>query len=156
MQGNQVHYLFLRLALVEVSEQESNVVFRLPYERVVEGWKWLVTETYRPEAVYGRFLHQVARTFPNRFRPSDSRGRATWRNIRKGLSTFARILLHVGLLGSYRRAFWRMAWPLLKRGDVESMIHVALVSHHLIRFANAAGAGRENASFYSAKHRTAR
>jgi radical SAM superfamily enzyme YgiQ (UPF0313 family) len=140
--------------LVEDSERESNVVFRLPYERVVEGWKWLVTETYKPEAVYGRFLHQVARTFPNRFRPSDSRGRATWRNIRKGLSTFARILLHVGLLGSYRRAFWRMAWPLLKRGDVESMIHVALVSHHLIRFANAAAANRENASFYSAKHRT--
>ena len=142
--------------LIEDSERESNVVFRLPYERVVEGWKWLVAETYRPEAVYGRFLHQVARTFPNRFRPSDARGRVTWRNIRKGLSTLSRILLRVGLLGSYRSAFWRMAWPLLKRGDVESMIHVALVSHHLIRFANAAAAGRENASFYSAKHRTAR
>jgi hopanoid C-2 methylase len=44
-----------------------------------------------------------------------------------------------------------MAWPLLRQGRIEDVIHVSLVAHHLITFARDAAAGRENASFYSAK-----
>jgi hypothetical protein len=42
-----------------------------------------------------------------------------------------------------------MAWPALKKLDIESVIHVGLVSHHLILFARECGAGVESASFYS-------
>jgi hopanoid C-2 methylase len=44
-----------------------------------------------------------------------------------------------------------MAWPLLREGRVEDLIHVGLVAHHLITFARQAAAGSQNASFYSGK-----
>jgi hypothetical protein len=57
--------------------------------------------------------------------------------------------VRVGVLSDYRDVFWKMARKALAKGDVESLIHVGLVSHHLITFAREAGAGRRNASFYS-------
>jgi hopanoid C-2 methylase len=65
------------------------------------------------------------------------------------------LLLRVGLLSDYRRTFWTMAWPLLRAGRVEDMIHVSLVAHHLITFAREAVSGRQNASFYSSRSATA-
>ena len=63
------------------------------------------------------------------------------------------LMLRVGLAADYRRVFWRMAWPLLRAGRVEDVIHIGLVAHHLITFARDAVAGKQNASFYSAKAR---
>ena len=37
----------------------------------------------------------------------------------------------------------------LKKGDIESLLHVGMVAHHLIFFARECGAGVESASFYS-------
>jgi hopanoid C-2 methylase len=71
--------------------------------------------------------------------------------MRKGLRIMANLMLRVGLMADYRQVFWRMAWPLLRQGRIEDVIHVSLVAHHLITFARDAAAGRENASFYSAK-----
>jgi hypothetical protein len=56
----------------------------------------------------------------------------------------------------YRQVFWRMAWPLLRTGRIEDVIHVGMVAHHLITFARDAVAGNQNASFYSAKQRPQR
>jgi hypothetical protein len=55
------------------------------------------------------------------------------------------------VLGDYRRVFWRMAKPALKSGDIETVIHVSLVSHHMISYAREAAAGFQTASFYSPK-----
>ena len=44
-----------------------------------------------------------------------------------------------------------MAWPLIKEGRIQSLIHIGLVGHHLIRFAQECGQGTESASFYSTK-----
>ena len=65
------------------------------------------------------------------------------------------ILLQVGLFGNYRKTFWKVAWPALKAGDIESVIHVGLVGHHLIKFAQECDSGEESASFYSQKLRQA-
>jgi hypothetical protein len=59
----------------------------------------------------------------------------------------------VGVLSNYRKTFWKMAVPKLKAGKIENMIHVSLVSHHLITFARECARGQESASFYSQKVR---
>jgi hypothetical protein len=65
----------------------------------------------------------------------------------------ARILWKVGVLSDYRREFWAFAWPRLRRGEIEPVIQVGLVSRHLIRFARQASAGAMAASHYSPTRR---
>lgn len=152
--------LWQRLAaagrLIDEPTRESNVDFLLPYDRVLAGWRRVVAEAYAPEALYRRFAYNVEHTYPNRIKPPASPQRASWANLRKGLRIMANILLRVGVIADYRRVFWRTAWPLLRQGRVEDVIHVALVAHHLVTFAREAAAGRQNASFYSAKARAPR
>ena len=137
--------------LIEDPARESNVAFRLPYDRVLDSWRRLIAEAYAPEALYRRFAYNVAHTYPNRIKPPASPQRASWANLRKGMRIMANLLLRVGVLADYRREFWRMALPLLRAGRIEDLIHVGLVAHHLITFARDAAAGAQNASFYSAK-----
>jgi hypothetical protein len=75
--------------------------------------------------------------------------------VRRGLGILARLLIVAGVRSPYRREFWRFAWPLLKKGDIERVVAVGMVAHHLIMFAREAVSGRQNASFYSRKLRTA-
>jgi hopanoid C-2 methylase len=139
--------------LVEDEARESNVAFRQPYDDVVHMWHHCIAEAYRAEALYDRFAHNLERTYPNRIKPPASQQRASLANITRGLRIMAKVLLRIGVAAPYRRVFWRMAWPLLRTGRIEDLIHVALVAHHLISFARDAVYGRHNASFYSAKVR---
>jgi hopanoid C-2 methylase len=139
--------------LVDDPDRESNVDFLLPYEQVVAGWRRVVAATYRPEALYRRFAYNLAHTYPNRIRLGADSARASFANMRQGARIVANLLWRAGIAGGYRRTFWSMALPLLRSGRIEDMIHVGLVAHHLITFARDAAAGRQNASFYSAKLR---
>jgi len=51
----------------------------------------------------------------------------------------------------YRKTFWKMAKPALTAGNIEGVIHVRLVAHHLISFTKECTQGLESASFYSQK-----
>lgn len=139
--------------LVFDENRESNVEFLLPYEQVVEMWRRCITTAYEPEFLYQRFAYNVEHTYPNRIEVPNSPARASWANIRKGLTIMKNILLQVGIFGNYRKTFWKMALPLLKAGKIESVIHVGLVGHHLIKFAQECASGQESASFYSQKLR---
>ncbi len=139
--------------LIEDSERDSNVDFLLPYDHVVSTWRDCMGRAYTPEKLFARFEHQVRATYPNRLQPPNSRQRASWRNIKRGMTMLAKILWHVGVKGDYRREFWTFAWPRLKSGDIERVISVGLVAHHLIVFARDASSGRQNASYYSTKLR---
>ena len=63
----------------------------------------------------------------------------------------SRIFWFVGVKGDYRRVFWRFALARLLRGEIEHLIAVPLLAHHLILFAREASAGRRDASHYSFK-----
>lgn len=139
--------------LVFDENRESNVEFLLPYEQVVKMWRRCITAAYQPEFLYQRFAYNLEHTYPNRIKIPNSPTRASWDNIRKGLTIMSNILLRVGLLGHYRRTFWQMALPALKAGAIEDLIHVGLVGHHLIQFAQECAEGQESASFYSQKLR---
>lgn len=139
--------------LIEDSDRDSNVDFLLPYEHVVSAWRECMGRAYTPEKLFARFAHQVRDTYPNRLQPPNSKQRASWRNVRRGMTMLANILWKVGVKSDYRREFWKFAWPRLKAGDVERVISVGLVAHHLIIFARDASSGQQNASYYSTRLR---
>ncbi|WP_180975309.1 DUF4070 domain-containing protein [Fischerella thermalis] len=142
-----------RLVLDE--NRESNIKFLMPYEQVVEMWRHCITTAYEPEFLYQRFAHNIEHTYPNRIKVPNSPARTSGANIRKGLTYMSNILLRVGLFGNYRQTFWKMALPQLKAGNIENLIHVGLVGHHLIKFAQECAKNEESASFYSQKIRKA-
>ena len=141
--------------LIEDEERDSNVEFRLPYEHVVTSWRNCMSSAYQPDKLYTRFQHQVEHTYPNRVQLSASDRKVTWPQIKRGLTILAKVIGKVGFAGDYKAVFWKFAFQRLLRGDVEGLIQVALVSHHLIMFSRAASGGLQNASHYSARLREA-
>jgi len=141
--------------LVDDDGRDSNVDFRLPYDMVVGMWRETMARAYTPQKLFARFEHQDRVTYPNRLQPPNSPQRVSWPNIKRGLTMLAKILWKVGVCSDYRREFWRFAWPRLKTGDIERIISVGLVAHHLILFARGAASGRQNASYYSTRLREA-
>jgi hypothetical protein len=137
--------------LVDDPELESNVVFTRPYQDVVESWLQCVRHAYEPEALYARFEHNARHTFPNRIKPPVTSARLNLPNIRKALTCLFNIFLQIGCLGRYRRTFWRMAWPALRSGRVEELIHIAVVAHHLITYARECEEGLQRASNYATR-----
>ncbi|MEH1791121.1 MULTISPECIES: B12-binding domain-containing radical SAM protein [unclassified Nostoc] len=131
--------------------RESNVEFLMPYEQVIEMWRRCITTAYEPEFLYERFAYNMEHTYPNRIKIPNSPSRVSGANIRKGLTYLSNILLRVGIFSNYRQTFWKMAKPALKAGNIENLIHVGLVGHHLIKFAQDCAKNEESASFYSQK-----
>ncbi len=129
--------------------RESNVEFKLPYETVRDMWRRCITAAYTPEAVYERFAYNITHTFARRKKYPMNSQRASWENVRMGFGILGRLLWRVGVLSDYRRTFWRLAWPALKKGDIEPLIHAAIVSYHLIAFTRDCLEGVGEASFYA-------
>jgi len=134
--------------------RESNVEFLAPYEQVVMQWRRCIISAYAPEPLYERYRYQMEHTFSNRIAVPNSPERLSWKNIRKGLLLLASIIFRIGIVGSYRSTFWKMALPAFRRGDIEGIIHVGLVGHHLIEFAKECSLQKESAAFYAQKLRS--
>jgi radical SAM superfamily enzyme YgiQ (UPF0313 family) len=135
--------------LSEQDGRESNVLFARPYEEVLQSWRRSIRHAYTPEAIYHRFTCNAQHTYAKRITPPLSRARLNLANLRRALVIICKLLVRIGLFGDYRRTFWRMAWPALRAGHIEELIHVGLVAHHMIVFARACAEGRENASFFA-------
>lgn len=137
--------------LPEDSGRESNVEFQAPYQQVLNEWRRCIAAAYHPEFLYQRFRHQMENTYPKRIALPNSRARLSFKNIHKGLRILVNLAVKIGILGSYRRTFWQMAKPAFKRGDIEGIIHVGLVAHHLIEFTRECREGEQAAAFYAQK-----
>jgi radical SAM superfamily enzyme YgiQ (UPF0313 family) len=135
--------------LVGDAGRASNVDFLLPYETVLGMWRRCIAAAYDPAAVYARYAHQQRHTFPNRLPFPRNERRESWENVRMGLGILGRIVWKIGVRGDYRRTFWRMALPALRAGNIEALIHVAMVSHHLIEFTRDCLRGTGESSFYA-------
>jgi radical SAM superfamily enzyme YgiQ (UPF0313 family) len=135
--------------LVADAGRESNVEFLLPYERVLGMWRRCIATAYEPAEVYARYAHQQVRTFPNRFDYPRNERRESWENMRMGFGILARIVWRIGVRGHYRRTFWAMAKPAIRAGKIEQLIHIAMVSHHLIEFTRDCLRGTGESSFYA-------
>jgi hopanoid C-2 methylase len=141
--------------LVHDESRDSNVDFLLPYEQVICSWRKCMEVAYRPEKLFARYQHQCEFTSKNRIKAPVSSKQFNWANIRRGLVMLRKIFWKVGVLGDYRKVFWKFAWRRLRQGDIEGLIASATISHHLIMFARAASGGQQNASNYSIRLREA-
>ncbi len=135
----------------EDADFESNVSFKLPYDEVLAMWRACMDKAYRPEALFARYEYQMRETRPYRLKRPNSPQRLSPRNIRKALAILWNLLWKVGVRGDYRRAFWTFVLPRLMRGQIEPILSVGLVAHHLIMFSRDACSGKSSASHYSAK-----
>jgi hopanoid C-2 methylase len=129
--------------------RESNVAFLMPYEAVLDMWRRCVATAFDPEFLYRRYAYNQRYTFRNRKAFPFNRQRSSWRNIRRAAGILTRLFWRVGVRGHYRRIFWRLAWPSLKAGQIEQLIHITVVSHHLIEFTRDCLQGSGESSFYS-------
>jgi hypothetical protein len=116
-------------------------------------WRKVITTAYEPEFLYERFAYNMQHTYPNRIKPPLSPARLSKKNIRKGLWILGNLIVRIGILSNYRKTFWKMAGPKLKAGKIENLIHIGLVGHHLITFAQECAQGKQSASFYSQRIR---
>ncbi len=133
--------------------RESNVDFLMPYDKVVEMWRKVITTAYNPDFLFERYAYHMDFTYKNRITPPNSAARVNWPNIRRGLTMLSNILIRQGLLSPYRKTFWNLAGPGLKALKVDDVIATGMTTYHLIKFAQECSVGAESASFYSQKLR---
>ena len=141
--------------LVDDDGRDSNVEFLMPYDQVINSWKRCMEIAYQPEKLFARYQYQCDYTYANRIKVPVAPEMKTWRNIRRALIMLRNIFWQIGVLGDYRRVFWKFAIGRLRRGDIEGLIGPAMIGHHLIKFARAASGGQQNASNYSIRLREA-
>jgi radical SAM superfamily enzyme YgiQ (UPF0313 family) len=133
---------------------ESNVRFLRPYDEVVQSWLRCIAHAYQPENLFQRFRYQVEATYKRRI-DTPARGKLTVHNLVGALVLLFNIVLRVGLLSDYRRPFWRAARHAIRHGQIDAFFSMGFVARHLIEFSREALRGEHNASFYSAKQRSA-
>ncbi len=133
---------------------ESNVRFLRPYDQVLGMWRRAIGHANAPEHLFERLRYQVEATYANR-KVLPPKGRLTWPNIRMGLVLLVRSIWYVGIVADYRRSFWRAAWHAIRKGQIDAALSMAFVGHHMVEFTREALRGDQNASFYSAKKRSA-
>jgi len=138
--------------LDEEPGRESNVVFLRPYDEVVAMWRRSIAYANDPERLFERFRYQVDATYVKRA-VLPAHGKLTWANLSGAAVTMFRIIWYVGILADYRRPFWRAARHAMRRGQIDGVIGIAFIAHHLIEFTREALRGEQNASFYSRKDR---
>ena len=131
---------------------ESNVRFLRPYDEVVAMWRRCIAYANDPERLFARFHHQVDRTYVNRMIPP-ARGKLNWANLSGALVLAFRVMLHIGILSDYRKPFWRAARHAMRRGQIDAVLGMGFIAHHLIQFTREALRGEQNASYYSTKLR---
>jgi radical SAM superfamily enzyme YgiQ (UPF0313 family) len=141
--------------LSDDEERDSNVVFIRPYDEILHSWRRSIHLAFTPEAIYRRFAWNKEHTYANRIALPLSRARLNSGNLRRAILITFRLVVRVGIFGDYRRIFWRMAWPALRAGRIEELLHVGIVAHHMISFARACDEGRENATFFAERPKLA-
>jgi radical SAM superfamily enzyme YgiQ (UPF0313 family) len=137
--------------LIEDDERESNVDFAMPYDDVLAMWRDCMERAFSPRAVFARYRHQVEHTYPNRLPIPMRQRHVPWRDVVRGLKMLRAVLWHVGVRADYRAEFWKAAYACIVRGQIDSLIRVGLMAHHLVLSGRDATAGRQKASHYSAR-----
>ena len=134
---------------------ESNVRFLRPYDEVVAMWRRCIAYANDPERLFARFHHQVDSTYVNRMIPP-AKGKLNWSNLSGAAVLAFRVFWHIGVKSDYRRPFWRAARHAMKRGQIDAVLGIGFIAHHLIQFTREALRGEQNASYYSTKTRDQR
>jgi radical SAM superfamily enzyme YgiQ (UPF0313 family) len=104
----------------------TNVVNKMPADRLLEGYRRVLEDLYNPKGYFERSRQNVALWKP----VPGSR-----RTLRlRDLGTVLRLLWAQGIVGSYRRAYWNfLVWVLRRHpSKISYAIHQAAAGHHFI------------------------
>lgn len=126
--------------------RESNIVFKLPEEKVVEMWRQAVGHLYAPESLLSRYRYNIQHTYPNRKQLPLSRFGVSKDTLHTFASAMGRLMFGLGLASDYKRDFWKTALPLMATGQVDSLIYVGAMAHHFMRYRDDVLSGRVRAS----------
>ena len=110
----------------------------MPYDEVVSAWRRAMAIAYEPAKLFARYQYQCEYTYTQRIKVPVADELKTWPNIRRGLIMLRNIFWKVGVLGDYKRVFWKFALGRIRKGDIEGLIGSTLIAHHLIEFARLA------------------
>lgn len=114
--------------------EEPNIDYKLGEEVVLEQWREVIERAYRPRELYRRFLHQARHTYVHRI-PVRLGRHAITREVLWALSyTLPSVLVRIGILGDYRREFWKLSATLLARLDFGQWLFAATMGEHFIGF----------------------
>src|SRR5450432_12919 len=102
--------------------RDSNVNFRLPYDQVVSSWRKCMEIAYQPEKLFARYQYQCDFTYANRIKLPVTAEQKSWANVKRGLIMLRNIFWKIGVLGDYRKVFWKFALGRLWHGDLEGLI----------------------------------
>ena len=108
--------------LIHDEGRDSNVDFRLPYDHVVSSWRKCMEIAYQPEKLFARYQYQCDYTYTNRLKVPVTPQQKSWANIKRGLIMLRNIFWKIGVLGDYRKVFWKFALGRLRHGDIEGLI----------------------------------
>ena len=109
----------------DFDENKTNIITKMEKEKLYNGYKYILDSIYSPEMVYER-----AKVFLESY--GDHK---TELPIRKDV-TFSdviillRLIFHVGLVGSYRKYFWKLAietWKTKRKNIVHAYFFAALI-----------------------------
>jgi hypothetical protein len=67
------------------------------------------------------------------------------------LKILSRVVWRVGLQSHYRAEFWNFLKARAREWDLESILHIGVVAHHLITYAQACTQGKMQSSNYSSR-----
>lgn len=129
--------------------QHSNVRFKVPEAEVLRRWGAVVDHAFEPAALFARFLHNVQHTYTNRIKLPLNRFRLSWGLLKNGLFSLLAVFLYLCVLAPYRRHFFRVAWSVLRIGQIDHLIYVATMAYHLIRFRDEVLAGTAQACIHT-------
>ena len=119
--------------LIEDSEvTDSNIRFKAPAEVVRRRWEDTIRRCFEPSAVFARFRHAARFTHPNR--APIPRRRVSWSQVKTGVSTILATIQRLGIEAPYRGEFWWLSLALLRRGDLEALLHFAAMGYHMIQY----------------------
>ncbi|MBL8951880.1 MAG: B12-binding domain-containing radical SAM protein [Myxococcaceae bacterium] len=135
--------------LIETADvDESNVVFKLPENVVVEQWKKVVKHVFDPENLHARYRHNIVNTYPNR-KKVPLLGVVNKRNLHIAAHAISSVFVNLGLKANYKPAFWKMAIELMREGRIDHLIYIATMGHHLITWGQEVADGRARAANYT-------
>jgi len=84
-------------------------------------------------------------------KPVNPLSQLSWYNLQRFVRILIQMFWRVGIRADYRKHFWKMFWRQLKQGNIETILQVAMVAHHLIMYSRDCTQGSVQASNYSTK-----
>ena len=109
----------------DFDENKTNIITKMEKEKLYNGYKYILDSIYSPEMVYER-AKVFLESYGDHKTELPIRKDVTFRDV----IILLRLIFHVGLVGSYRKYFWKLAietWKTKRKNIVHAYFFAALI-----------------------------